>query len=117
MRCVLVLAFLGLFPSQAQNLPVASRQQDLDYVATQIPRLHPNFFYQLDPSAFQSAVDVLHAKIGTLTDAEFLVQLAALISMAGDSHTSISLSGSAAASAGFKRLPLLFQVGRAFAKG
>ena len=109
MRCVLVLAFLGLFPSQAQNLPVASRQQDLDYVATQIPRLHPNFFYQLDRGAFQAAADALSAKIGVLTDAEFLVQLAALISMAGDSHTSISLSGSAAASAGFKRLPLLFQ--------
>src|SRR5260370_5652347 len=99
MRCALVLAFLALFPARAQNLPVASRQQDLDYVATQIPRLHPNFFYQLDRGAFQSAADALRAKIGTLTDAEFLVQLAALISMAGDAHTSISLSGSAASEA------------------
>ena len=51
MRCSpLALAFLALPVAQGQRFSVASRQQDLNYVATQVPKLHANFFYQLDPA-------------------------------------------------------------------
>jgi uncharacterized protein (TIGR03437 family) len=88
---------------------VASRQADLDFVANQVPRLHADFFYQLDPSLYQQAASNIGQNLATLTDAQFYVQLAALIAMAGDPHTTIYLSSSAAVAAGFQQFPLGFR--------
>ena len=99
---LLVLAELSAYGSDA------ARQADLDFVANQIPQLHVNFFYQLDPAVYQAAADALVADLPNLTDAEFYVRLAALIAMAGDPHTAIYLNNSAAVTMGFQQLPLLF---------
>ena len=93
----------------AQRFSTAVRQQDLNYVANQVPKLHANFFFQLDPAVYQQAVTALQAQISTLTDAEFYVQLTALIAMAGDAHTAISLTNATAISAGFLQFPLQFR--------
>jgi uncharacterized protein (TIGR03437 family) len=93
----------------AQRFSTAVRKADLDFVASQVPALHANFFYQLDRSAFQAAVDNLNAKIGSLTDAEFYVQVAALVAMAGDAHTSIYLASNSALQNGFQNFPLQFR--------
>src|ERR1700722_4206947 len=93
----------------AQRFSTAARQQDLNYVANQVPKLHANFFFQLDPAVYQQAVAALQAQISTLTDSEYYVQLAALIAMAGDAHTTISLTNTAAVNAGFLRFPLQFR--------
>ena len=47
----LVLALLTLLPAQAQKFSLPNRQQDLNYVAAQVPKLHANFFYQFDPAS------------------------------------------------------------------
>lgn len=93
----------------AQRFSTAARQQDLNYVANQVPTLHVNFFFQLDPAVYQQAVAALQAQIPTLSDAEFYVQLAALIALAGDAHTAISLTNATAISAGFLQFPLQFR--------
>jgi hypothetical protein len=80
---LMVLAELSAYGSDA------ARQADLDFIANQVPRLHDNFFYQLDPAVFQAATDVLAADLPNLTDAESYDRLAALIAMAGDPHTAI----------------------------
>jgi uncharacterized protein (TIGR03437 family) len=105
--CLLTVCLAALL--SAQRFSTAARKADLDFVASQVPALHANFFYQLDPSVFQAAVASLNAKIGTLTDAEFYVQLAALVAMAGDAHTMLNLFGSPAVQAGFGTFPLQFQ--------
>ena len=99
---LLVLAELSAYGSNA------ARQADLDFVANQIPQLHANFFYQLDPAVFQAAAEALAADLPNLTDAEFYVRLAALIAMAGDPHTAIYLNNSAAVTMGFQQFPFLF---------
>ena len=93
----------------AQRFSTAARQQDLNYVANQVPALHANFFFQLDPFVYQQAVTALQAQISTLSDAEFYVRLTALIAMAGDAHTAISLTNATAISAGFLQFPLQFR--------
>lgn len=103
---ILLLALFAASDLWAQNFSVTSRQQDLAYVSTQIPKLHPNFFFQLDPAVFQAAVASLNAGVSTLTDAEFYVGIAQLVALAGDAHTTIYLSGPAAANAGFHSFPL-----------
>ena len=78
----------------AQQFPsAAGRQQDLDFIAKQLPALHLNFFFRLDRTVFQQAVSDLAAKLNTASDAEFYVGLAKLAAMAGDPHTSINLTG------------------------
>jgi uncharacterized protein (TIGR03437 family) len=92
-----------------QRFSTAVRQQDLNYVANQVPKLHANFFFQLDPAVYQKAAAALQAQISTLTDAEFYVQLAGLIALAGDAHTAISLTSPTAFNAGFLQFPLQFR--------
>jgi uncharacterized protein (TIGR03437 family) len=86
-----------------------ARRADLSFVATQVPKLHLNFFFRLSHDDFNQAVTNLDAQVPTLTDAEFYVGMAKLIAMAGDEHTAIYLNDSAAVRAGFQQLPLQFR--------
>jgi len=104
-----VITLLCAASLSAQRFSTAVRQQDLNYVANQVPALHANFFFQLDPAVYQQAVAALQAQIATLSDAEFYVRLTALIALAGDAHTAISLTNAVAVSAGFLQFPLQFR--------
>lgn len=80
---------------QAQTLSVnQQRLADIQYLATQLPALHPNFFFQLNSSDYSAAVQQLTSQSSNLTDAEFAVRAAQLVAMAGDPHTSLYLTGS-----------------------
>jgi len=83
------------------------RRQDLSFVSTQLPKLHINFFFQLNPQDFNQAVQELDARIPILSDAEFNVRLAALAAMAGDPHTMIFPAVLADAPA--QKFPLVFR--------
>jgi uncharacterized protein (TIGR03437 family) len=101
---VSVLLFAALVQAQAP-----SRQQvlqsDLDYVANQLPKLHVNFFFQLNQADYSQAASLLSSQIPNLSDAEFYVRLQQLVAMAGDEHTSLGLSQAT----GFQQFPLKFQ--------
>ena len=100
-RCLLVWAFTALLLN-AQSSSIARRTQDLNFVATQLPNLDPNFFSNLSRTDFQQAVNALQADLSTLTDAQFYVRLAQLVAMPGDAHTYLYL----ASAPGFQTLPL-----------
>jgi uncharacterized protein (TIGR03437 family) len=101
--------FLSMMPLSGQIFSTAQRQADLDFVTAQVPLLDHNFFAVLNPATYQQAAATLKAQISTMTDAQFYVQLCALIAMAGDAHTAISLVNSSAQSAGFTSFPLQFR--------
>jgi uncharacterized protein (TIGR03437 family) len=105
LRLALLIAFV--WTATGQTLP-AGRAQDLDFVANQVTKLHPNFFFQSSPAAFQQAVADLQTKGAAMTDAEFNVGLASLLTTAGDGHTLIYLIGAQASAAGFKTFPITF---------
>jgi uncharacterized protein (TIGR03437 family) len=91
---LLPLVSVPLAAAFAQSPTVTQqRMADVQYVATQLPALHPNFFFQLNPADFNAAVQALMSKIPNLTDAEFGAGLAQLVAMAGDPHTSLYLNG------------------------
>ena len=104
----LAVTMMLVWPAFAQPLP-AGRAQDLDYVANQIPKLHANFFFRLEPAVFQQAVANLQANGASMSNAEFYVGLANLVAMAGDGHTALYLFNSTAGSAGFQEFPLTFR--------
>ena len=85
------------------------RFADLNYVTAQVPKLHVNFFFQLNHADFDNAAQTLQTLIPTLTDAEFYVRLAQLVAMAGDEHTTLYLDGASGAKAGFQQFPLAFR--------
>jgi uncharacterized protein (TIGR03437 family) len=100
LRLLFACASLQAQPAAQQNYTA-----DLNYVATQLPQLHANFFFQLSPDDFNQAVTQLTSQIPNLTDSEFYVRLAGLVAMAGDPHTALYL----ASAAGFQQLPLQFR--------
>src|SRR5215471_16357397 len=86
--CVRLLPVMSVLLAVAfAQLPTVTQQRmaDVQYVATQLPALHPNFFFQLNQADFNAAVQTLLSKIPNLTDAEFAVGLAQLVAMAGRS--------------------------------
>jgi uncharacterized protein (TIGR03437 family) len=108
MRTYLALFLLsGLLGAQTSR--DQARRADLNFVGTQLPRLHVNFFFQLNPADYSKAVAALDAQVPTLTDAEFNVGLAKLVALAGDEHTLLYFNGANAVNAGFRQFPLLFR--------
>lgn len=101
---VLVAASLAAQTSRDQ-----ARRADLNFVGTQLPKLHVNFFFQLNRDDYAKAVAALDAQIPSLTDAEFNVGLAKLVASAGDEHTFLYFNGANAVNAGFRQFPLEFR--------
>lgn len=101
-----VLVCMSAMTLPAQQIGTAGRLQDLDFARAQLPQLDPFSFAQLDPARFQAAADALSASAPTMTDTDFYVGLAQLIAMAGDPHTSLFLTGTAAVNTGFHQFPL-----------
>ena len=84
--------FLMLAAGLSAQTRDQQRQADLDFISTRLPRLHVNFFYQLNPTDFNAAVQSLSAQIPNLTDEQLAVRLAQLVAMAGDEHTYLNLA-------------------------
>jgi hypothetical protein len=104
------LAFLLLAVSLgAQTSRDQARRTDRNFVGTQLPKLHVNFFFQLNPADFAQAVAALDAQVPLLTDAEFNMGLAKLVALAGDEHTTLLFNGANAMRAGFQQFPLEFR--------
>jgi uncharacterized protein (TIGR03437 family) len=88
-----ILLLVGLSRLAAADAARDSRwRQDLDTLATQLPALHPNLFFQTPRSVFDGAVIDLRAAIPDLSDAEVMVGLAHIVALPGDGHTSLSLT-------------------------
>src|SRR5580700_4505292 len=94
-RSAFAAALLAVVLTAQTSTLDQQRLADVQYIAGQLPALHPTFFFQLKQSDFNTAVQTLSVQIPNLTDAEFEVRLAQLVAMAGDPHTSLVLSGPA----------------------
>lgn len=109
LRLAPLLLWAGAWQLWPQSFTPAERQADLSYIATQLPKLDPFFFAELNPGDFNAAVSQLSSQISTLTDAEFYAGLAALVAMAGDPHANLQLNNTAAWAIGFQQFPLTFR--------
>lgn len=94
-----------LGPSPAPP-PAATRDgrfiQDIDALATDLPRLHANLFFKVTRSSFESEVSTLKTRVAEMRDAEVVAGLMRLAALPGDAHTAISPFAYAA----FRRLPI-----------
>jgi hypothetical protein len=90
-RWLLLLAVTTFVLEAQPSSGVSSRNQDLNFVATQLPRLDTHFFATLSRPAFQQSVNSPQANIARLTDVQFYVALAQLVAMVGHAHQPVSL--------------------------
>jgi hypothetical protein len=81
------------FPPQAAAYPDPADTrdgrwgQDLNYLEENIRVLHRNAFWHISQTEFEAQVDNLHTQIPSLTDAEIMTRMAALLALIGDGHT------------------------------
>jgi hypothetical protein len=61
--------------------------QDVQYFASQLPRLHVDAFHSVDRQEFERAVAGLDAAIPTLNDFEITLEILRIVAMIGDAHT------------------------------
>lgn len=78
-------------------------QQDLQYLASQLPQSQPNFYSLVPAAQFNQAVSDLSSAILNLSDAAVEAGLARIVAMAGVAHTALYLTQ---ANSSFHLLPL-----------
>jgi hypothetical protein len=84
----LVLAFA---PSFAHATPdVDAWRQDLHFLATEMPRRHPNLFYRMSEASWDSAVAAVDARLPAMDRNQTIVAFMELVALPHDGHTLIS---------------------------
>ena len=71
-------------PAEAQ-----SWQQDLDYLAAELPRRHKDLYARMDQASFAAAVADLRQRIPSMGRDEIIVGLAKIVALPRDAHTAI----------------------------
>ena len=87
--------------------PAATRDarwaQDVDYMTSQLTRLHPNLFFRTPRAEFEAAAQQLKDEVPRLQDHQIKVGLMRVVAMQGDAHTAVQYWA-----LGLHRLPLRF---------
>lgn len=96
----------GFKPLQTPDTREARWQQDLDYYARELPRLHYDLHHATDAAAWDAAVADLREAIPHLTDAEIVTRFMALTALAGDGHTTVGLRALYAEPFNFRTYPV-----------
>lgn len=85
------LTLASAIPCDAQGNPdIAAWRQDLRIIAEQLPATHPNAFYRLSRSSWDSAVSAIDARLPDMTRNQAIVAFSQLVAMVNDGHTAIN---------------------------
>lgn len=74
------------FPPAAKNSE-ARWQQDVTYLARELPRLHVNAFHTLSADAFEAQINALQTDIPTLSDGQIAMRIMQLVASLNEGHT------------------------------
>lgn len=80
-----LLAFISL--SAQNNLSAEDWRSDLRWFQQTVHTKYPNLFYNVTAARFDSAVDAIDKKIGTLSDLQMKVEFSKLVAMFHIGHT------------------------------
>ena len=76
----------------AEDQRTAQRREDLDALWSILTEKHPDLFHRTPESAFLQKKAEIEAGLPEMDDLTFAFALQSLVSLAGDSHTTLSLS-------------------------
>jgi len=88
---LLLLIALSSNATSGPSPPVGEAwREDLQMVAREMPRIHPNLFYRMSRASWDSAVTSLDRHLPAMSRDQALIALMKLVAMAHDGHTSIN---------------------------
>jgi tetratricopeptide (TPR) repeat protein len=79
-------------------------REDLRYMAEEMPKRHNNLYHTMTREQFEAAVERLYERIPRLARHQIIVEMARIVAMVGDGHT--SLSPTRDPKVGFRALPI-----------
>ncbi|MBN1875481.1 MAG: hypothetical protein JXA33_14720 [Anaerolineae bacterium] len=80
------LRMVAPFPPSAQTRD-ARWQQDVQYLAEQLSRLHVDAFHGVSQEVFEQAITQLRANISIMDDLDITLEIMRIVAMIGDAHT------------------------------
>lgn len=90
---ILSLTIIFTIACDSSNEPKSNNgtvwEQDLDYIAKELPARHFNLFTIISSEKFNSDISSLKEKVNTIDDVEVFLSLSKIIASIGDAHTSI----------------------------
>lgn len=90
--CMVLVLFVSIAYGQTDNSATVMKwRQDLQYLATELPRLHKNAFFSISKTAFDQAVAALDSRLGALSEPEIIVEMSKIVALIGDSNTTLNL--------------------------
>jgi hypothetical protein len=87
-----------------QQINAKAWQEDLHFLAKELPKRHDNLFHTMMRDSFETAVAELDQRIPALTRHQLIVELARIVALVGDGHSRIDLLDGP--NIGFRRYPL-----------
>ena len=85
-------------------------REDLRVMMDELPRRHRNLYHTTSPATFDSAAKALHERIPTLARHQIILEMARIVALAGDGHTTIAPTRDTAI--GFRTLPVVLYLFR-----
>lgn len=92
---LLLPAALGAEEAAAAPLTPTQRQEDLDFLYDTLKDRHPDLFAGTPEAKFLATKGAIEDALDSMNDLEFALELQSLISLVGDSHTTMSLGRTA----------------------
>jgi len=66
-------------------------QADLDQLATELPMLHENLFFNLEADQFNTSINTLKGRLDKMDNYPIVMEIAQIVAAVGDAHTSVAL--------------------------
>lgn len=90
---ILLSTLLPALLSGAAQERAAGFRRDLELLAAELPARHVHLFARIDRETFERQVEALSARLDSLDEAQFAVELMRLAASVGDEHTRIQPAG------------------------
>ena len=85
---LILLSFLS-FSCTSQNVNKSNWDVDIDFLKTELPKKHKDFFFKQKKISFENGLDKIKSNARELSDFEIVVKSQQLIAKFGDSHTGV----------------------------
>lgn len=86
-----LLLGVGAAAAEPEKTRSEARQEDLTFLYETLSTQHPGLFANTPEADFLARKAEIEARLDTVSDAEFVLDLQSLVALAGDSHTSAAI--------------------------
>lgn len=88
---MVVVLFSGIVAQQPVVSPKSDADkwlEDVEFLRVELPKRHKNLFFRMSRTEFETAISELKSKLPTLSRNQTAMEIARIVAMVGDGHTS-----------------------------